>query len=217
MTVLIEKEKLLFVSTPKIACTSIKEALFEVENRFKFQNFHANGILRHIHDPAIYPAIKFERIPQDRAAPCLKLTIVRDPVKRFLSAFSNRVVHYGELSQRYIGDAAKEEGVPVNPDIEEFIDHLEVYRRISRSIRLHTDPIIDFLGDDPGYYDHVFDMSEIKAFDATVSEHIGRHFETPHLQTGGPKIKSDVLSEKRLEKVRAFYARDSEIYGKFLG
>lgn len=109
MTVLLENHRLLVTTAPKVACTSIKAALFEVENGFDFRPFHVNGKLRHIHDPAIYPARAFAGLPATTG--CLRLTVVGDPLRRFLSAYANRVVHYRELDAQHIGPVAAERDV----------------------------------------------------------------------------------------------------------
>ena len=141
--------------------------------------------------------------------------MVRDPVKRFLSAYANRVVYYEELSDKFIGDSASERGVPVNPDLHEFVEHLFVYREISNSIRLHTQPLVYFLGDDSSFYDRVFDISEMTDFDALVSSHIKKPYSTPHLQTGGPKIPVSELTDKEILKIKKFYEADYRAYGEY--
>lgn len=216
MTVVIKAKKLLFVSAPKVACTSIKTALFEVENGFEFRPFHANGVFRHIHDLSVYPAAPFARINRAEVTDFLKLTIVRDPVRRFLSAYANRVVFYKELSEAQIGEAARREGVAVDPTLQEFIEHIETYRSISGSIRLHTDPLVHFLGNDAGFYDEVFDVRDLPRFDQRVAAHIGAAYSTPHLQTGGPKIDASELTSDELALIKERYEEDYAVYGRYM-
>lgn len=213
MTVWIRDKKLLFVSAPKVACTSIKQALFEVENGFEFRNFVANGELRHIHDLSIYPALPFSSIPHESFEGYLKTSMVRHPVKRFLSAYSNRVVFYEELSDHFIGAEARKLCIPTNPTLSEFVEHLFLYRSISKSIWLHTQGLCYFLGSDATYYDRLFDISQMDDFSTLISAHLGFDFNVPHLQTGGPKISMGDLSGAETRKIIDFYANDYEHYG----
>ena len=163
----------------------------------------------------VYPAIPFKRIPLQDLEGYLKITMVREPVSRFLSAYSNRVVYYKELSKDHIGPGAEENGVPVNPSLQDFVLHLEIYRKLSEPIRLHTDPLCTFLGRNASFYDRVFGLREMKEFDRTISERVGRTYSTPHLQTGGPKLTESDLLPTESKKIREFYAIDYDRYGRW--
>ena len=56
MTAIIPKLKLIYVSIPKCASTSLKQTMFFLENRKNWERFEINGELIHIHD--LYPAHK---------------------------------------------------------------------------------------------------------------------------------------------------------------
>lgn len=213
MTVSLEKYRLLYVSVPKVACTSVKTAMFELENGFPFRDFHASGVLRHIHDLAIYPALPFANVLTLLRPGMLKLALVRHPARRLLSCYANRVVHYRELSVKALGVNAFSESLPPDPDLPTFLDKLDGYRRISESIHLHSQPMTDFLGDDPGFYDHMFDISEISKFDDLVQRHTGQPFRSPHLQTGGPSVDMADISPARAEAIRARYDGDWRAFG----
>lgn len=206
MTVYLKRRKLLFVTAPKVACSSIKAALFEMDNGFSFQKFRANGKFIHIHHPAIYPAIPFSAIRQDEVANYTRYTMVRDPVKRLLSAYSNRVGHYRELSERHIGDS----DLTRDPDLHEFIANFDAYRAASASIRLHTDPLVRFLGEDSGYYHRIFSIHKMNE----LTEALGH--EIPRVQTGGEKIDASELTAAELDFIKSFYAKDYEIYGAYM-
>lgn len=81
-----------------------------------------------------------------------RFAIIRDPVDRLLSAFSNRVLG------RVVGveDSSLSRSLALGADSEiflaRFIDELEAYRGKSREITHHTDPLVHFLGDDPDFF-----------------------------------------------------------------
>lgn len=215
MTVILKEQKILFTSAPKVACSSIKTALFEVENGFAFQPFHANGQYRHIHDLAVYPALEFFEIAPMDFTDFIRITMVRNPVRRFLSAYSNRVIYYREVSEQNLARHELEEGLAPDPSLREFVENLEAYRRASNSIRLHTDPLWHFLGREANFYNYIFNIRQIKEFDEVLSSLLGREFVTPHLQSGGPKLtESDLTAGERM-KIEQFYHLDYEIFGQW--
>ena len=213
MTVSLDRYRLLYVSAPKVACTSVKTAMFELENGVPFREFHANGVQRHIHDPAIYPALPFEQVRQLARPGMLKLALVRDPVRRLLSCYANRVVHFRELSVKVLGSGAFSAELPPDPDLATFLARLDGYRAISRSIWLHSQPLVYFLGQDQSFYDHLFDITRISEFDETIRAHTGRPFRSPHLQTGGPALGREDLSRAQVQAIRSRYDEDWRAFG----
>lgn len=216
MTVKIEKYKLFYVAVPKVACTSIKTALFKLQNGFDFQDFITNWRYIHIHHPSVYPSMPFVDLNKENLDGYFKVALVRDPVERFLSAYSNRVGHYRELSAERIGEAATAQGLRPDPDLHEFIEHLDAYRAVSPSILHHTDPMWVFLGEDPAFYDRIFNLRYIDAFAKTISEMTGTEFTIPRLQTQGEKISVDTLSPAEKRKIEDFYARDYDMFRTWL-
>lgn len=226
VTVLVPSLRLLVTTSPKSACTSIKTALFQLENGFGFRDFLIYGQLRTIHDPAFYPAMDYatvERlIAQHNLSPdaLVKFTVVRHPVDRLLSAYSNRVLHYGDieadLSRNAEARAALEaKGLPVLPDLSTFIRHLVDYRALSRLIWLHTQPQGYFIGKDPGFYTGIFGMKALRDFEQAISDHVGMEFRLPHLQTGGEKISRSALSGDEVKALEDFYRTDFDLYGGY--
>src|SRR5204863_9345498 len=90
-----------------------------------------------------------------------RFTVVRDPIERLLSAYSNRVLQHDELSEARLRYGQADANLTPRPGIGVFIDNLEQYRAADESIRHHTEPLTYFLGDDPTYYNRIYGMSEI--------------------------------------------------------
>jgi hypothetical protein len=215
VTVILDKQKLTYVAVPKVACTSIKTMFFSVENDFPFRRFSANGRDFHIH--TVYPSVTFDRLPQPRIAGHTRLAVVRDPIRRFLSCYSNRVVNLRNLSQKAAGPRLAAAGLPPDPDLPTFVANLEAYAAAVPDIHHHALPQVDFLGSDPAFYARVFGMGELDAFLAEVERVTGRSgLVIPRLQTGGPKIEPDALSATERAKLVQFYAADTAIYGRYI-
>lgn len=212
MTVILDDHKLFYAAVPKVACSSIKRLFFEVENGFPYENFHTNGRGWYIHQ--FYPTMPREKYPDARIAGYRRLTLVRDPIKRFLSAYSNRVVHHGNVSPEAVKAAGRFKRLKPHPDLGEFIDRLEAYMAIP-VIKGHCMPMVEILGADPGYFHAVYDLSRIDAFLEDVSTVLGRPVEAGRYQTGGPKLKPDILTAKQKAKLEKFYKRDYDVFGSY--
>lgn len=211
MTVFLWKHQTTYISVLKIACTSVKSMLFQVENGRPFEPFVANGRSFHIH--RLYPSVKFKHLPHDRIADHARFALVRDPIRRFLSAFSNCVLHHRELSAEKAGAELTARGLKPDPELAEFIDHLSDYAAAVPSIDHHCAPMVRFLGMDAGYYAHVFPIEKIAEFQAELSRRVGQDLVAPRLQTGGPKLDPDMLAPRHVRKLRKLYERDYEIFG----
>ncbi len=97
MTVFLWKHKLSYIAVPKVACTSVKAMLFEVENGRPFQRCVANGKVFHVH--LYYPTLQFTDLPRARIADHARFALVRDPIGRFLSS----LFQPGAASPRIVG------------------------------------------------------------------------------------------------------------------
>ena len=212
MGVRIDKFKLFYAPIPKVACTSLKRMFFRIENGFAFQRFTANGQdwnIQRVYNSGLRETFNEARIKDYR-----RITMVRDPVRRFLSGYTNRVVfHY------YADDLAIKAVVYLrkptpNPELDEFIDLFEQYRKIS-DIDWHFRPMSDFIGSDPSYFHAIYDIRQMDDFVADVAQVVGQELEVERTQTGGPKIDPGDLSPKQLEKIQSLYASDYKAYSQF--
>ncbi|WP_158234168.1 sulfotransferase family 2 domain-containing protein [Oceaniglobus indicus] len=173
-----------------------------------------NGRKRHIHE--YYRSSLWDVIPHKRIADFHRVTVVRDPVERFLSAYGNRVIHHRELSPRKTGPKFKNRGLEHNPDLDLFIDRFEEYYGASGPIHHHMRPMVDFVGDDPSYFSKVYKIGDVDDFVADVGEHVGAALTIGRHQTGGRKFRKEDLSPAQLAKMESFYHADYEAFGNYL-
>lgn len=215
MSVILAKHKLFYASVPKVACTSIKHMFFEFENGRPFTPYIANGQNRNIHN-AVYKGLFREKYPEKRIANSHRVALVRDPISRFLSAYSNRVVFHKELSRDKAGPKLKALGLTPNPELDQFIDQLDDYCQAHGSILHHTRPMVDFLGKDPAYFSRLYAFSELSQFVSDMSEHLKTELTLGHKQSGGPKLSRDLLSAAQLQKLEARYKDDFATFKDWL-
>lgn len=207
MTAFLWKHELTYVSAPKVACTSLKYFFFEIENGFEFRQFHANGRMQHLHN-AVYPTREFDTLPHDKIADHVRLTVVRDPVKMFISCYANRVRHHRELGPERIRPKFRKRGAKPDPSLAEFIDRIELYCEASRPIRHHVLPLVAYLGRDPAYYDQIYSIDQLEPLRERVKAITGRAPELTRRQTGGPKLSPDDLTAAQRQRIEDFYADD---------
>ena len=210
------EHKLSYFSVPKCACTSLKHFFFTIENGFAFRDYQANGRPMHIHN-AVYQSDAFEAYPHKRIADHWKIAVVRDPLERVLSCFSNRVLHHRELERIELSEEDRERGLTREPDLTTFVKNLERYMDIAPTIAHHAGSLTHYLGRDAAYFDRIYSMDELGALVDEVAARVGAVPELQSLQRGGPKFRVSDLALAEQDHLRRLYAEDYDIFGKFLG
>lgn len=213
MTVILDEHKLSYIPVPKVACTSLKTMFFEVENGFEFGTFQSSGRPWWIHD--FYRSIPFKRQKLSQMAGHRVVAVVRDPVKRLLSCYANRVIHHKELSEGTAGAVLRAADLPCDPDLSTFVARLAAYCDAVESIRHHALPMVVYLGRDPQFYAQIYPIGATVTLQADVEQLTGVKATLSRLQTKGPKITPDALSAQELALVKAFYAEDYALYGAY--
>ena len=199
--------KLAYFPVPKVACTSIKEFLYEIGyGRPYAPTERKDGTRIYIHQ--IIKTEEFDTLDLSRMDGFHRIAVVRDPIERFLSAFGNRVIYHRELSVDRAGPALARLGLPADPHLDAFIEHFAGYRAAVPSIRHHTDPAVAFLGTNPTYFTRVYRFSELAALAEDVRKLTGVTVQMPRRQTGGPKFARSALSPRQTARLQEFYAAD---------
>jgi hypothetical protein len=209
----IPEYKISYTPVPKNACTSLKFLFFFIENGLEFGNMRRNGKVFHIHN--YYGSTKFNSRDFEAVSDFWKICVIRDPISRFLSAYSNRVLFHGELSERRLGKRAIADGAIPNPTLSQFVDRLDIYRRYSPSIEDHTDLQVTYLGSDSTIYDRAYHMHEIPELVSDLESRINTPLLLQRRQTGGEKISPDELGPEHARKLKAFYQEDYDcLFGR---
>jgi len=222
MPSVLHKLRLVYFEVPKVASTAIKAGLFEAEFGRPFTPEEHHG--RHVHrvmSSLPYSNRRLEGVRFDVLKGFDKVAVVRDPVKRLLSAYGNRVLHHNDV-RRNVGRSRRarfglwRRGLSYHPDLDAFLEKFEAYRAVSANVRHHTDHCRDFLGPDLGALDLVYPMERIGDFAAELSRRAGQEIVFPRAQEGGAKIAWDSVSrasQKRLlEITREEYDYLSDYY-----
>lgn len=219
MIALLEAHQIAFVASPKCMTTSIGRMFLEIETQKPFDRKDHGGHYVHRVYKIRAKALRLGAVP----APLEKLkdywtfTVVRDPIKRLLSAYANRVVDQNEVGKVMARPAWQAEHGETQPDLEprpdpsEFFENLALYRDLIPSIRHHTNPMRDYLGSDLSAYDAVFPVENITDLEQTLSERIGSPLKLPNAQRSKSKLKFADLSPAAQNVIREFTRSDYEL------
>jgi hypothetical protein len=141
--------------------------------------------------------------------------VVRDPVERLCSAYSDRVVNVGVLVDEPVDhEFAERVRLPLDPDLATFVDRLDDYRRVSNDIRHHTNGQSWLVRRRPDAFDRVYGFDELDRLRTDLSERAGAELVLPHRQTGGPRLTPADLDARRVEQIVERYRAD---YRQFPG
>jgi hypothetical protein len=199
MSIYSEVLNIRYYPVPKVACTSVKRVIYELEHGAPYKG----GSIHKAYDTAT-----FSPGTEDRVEGELRIALVRDPIKRFISAYRNRIHGYEEAAHWKL----RKQGLPLDmkpfPSPQEFVHNLAAYQARVPSLKHHTLPMVTYLGRDPGFYDHIFDMSDIPALEALLSERAGRDVRLPVTQTGGPGYTAEALGDEGRTILRDYYRED---------
>jgi hypothetical protein len=193
MPYIMPAQRMAFFFSPKAGGTSLRAFLFHAENGFAFRDYSVQG--QHVDANMLAANYRFNRVDHGQLEGYRRFALLRDPVKRFLSAYSNRVLHYRELSIEAAGVQLLREGLPPDPDIATFLDNYIGYLRCSKPLARHFLKQQKFIGPDPEYYERVFKLEEIDGLVDFVNAETGTQAKMPRLQTGGPKFDFFTLDE----------------------
>jgi hypothetical protein len=186
-------QRMAFFFSPKAGGTSLRAFLFHAENGFAFRDYSVQGA--RIDANMLTANYRFDRVDHSALEGYRRFALLRDPVKRFLSGYSNRVLHYRELSIEAAGKQLLREGLAPDPDIATFLDNYIGYLRCSKPLARHFLKQQKFIGADPAYYERIFRLEELDGLVEFVNGACGTQAKMPRLQTGGPKFDFFALDE----------------------
>ena len=190
---------------PKVACTSIKSALYKIEEKKDFVR----------EDVGMYVHRFVDKHKVNDMDECEnRLVVIRDPIKRFLSAYGNRVTFHSELSREFVKNKFPDcyDKIPYfDPGLGQFIDNLKIYLNVG-PIRHHVRPLSFFLdGQDLSYFTDVYKMEDIPQFESKLSELFGQEVVFERKQTGGRKFELRDLSKAQINKLLKYYKKDYKL------
>ena len=196
---------------PKVACTSIKRKMYELEKGLKFDRESAG---KDVHS-------YFAGLDAEISDCEFKFLVLRDPIKRFLSAYSNRIGHHKQLSADYLNQPAVNKQIPegysnkiiLNPGLGQFIEFIDLYREVP-TVDWHVKSISSFVTDLSGFTD-IYPLERISSFQDKLSEITNKEVLFERRQADGQKISIKELSSSQFEFLVNYYSDDYKLINDY--
>lgn len=183
----INKKSVVYNPIPKCGCTSVKSMIYYILND-KIPDDQEDV---HRSYPTRENFIKNDLVDY-------KFCVVRDPVERFISGYSNRILHHKDIP--FV-------------EFDYFVKNFYNFFHKSPKIRHHFRPQIDFIGKDNNYYTKIFWVHQMREVSDFLSEISKKDIPIFHKQTGGSNMKP-VPTNNQIEHIRKFYKSDYEFLRK---
>lgn len=181
MVEIVRSKKLAYFPIRKVGGTSIRRALEQV----------SEGPHDYIRTSARPLNAKHIRMTRGMH----RIAIVRDPVERFLSAYSHRIHDTNDLDAQFQDRwITRLFGLPLRPDIDTFCRHFRTYYIINDKIRRHFRYQRIYLGPDLGFYQKIYRLKNLQELSDDLSEIAGKAIEIPHLMVSGRKLRFEDCS-----------------------
>ena len=195
---------------PKNACTTVAHMLIQADGNGYVNDKHKDFYNVHYLSK---PNNNYEYWTYCDAE--IRLAIKRDPVKRFVSGYQNRILYHNDLNKDTYFDKELEKDFKAWPTynrsedktINEFIQNFDKYWE-NPWVQGHFKSQTTFLGKQD-YYTHIFDISELDKVRELLSEVSGKEIILPCLQTGGDDIEFPITDEN-IKWIKEKYAIDYE-------
>lgn len=208
MVIAINAHRIAYMAVPKAACTSVKAALacVDPENDHTLETISKNSEIVH----AIYPTKRFRPHRWEKYEGWSRFTVVRDPLKRLLSVYSDRVE--GRKGLLNSPKLKRQSELTATPNPDEFFLNISAYMKLASVIKHHALPTWLFTGKAPveGKYDHVFKIEEIPELEIYLSEVVGDQVSLPRFNKSSQKLTFDTLEPKTQDHLAVFLADEYE-------
>jgi len=127
----------------------------------------------------------------------VRIAVIRDPVERIRSAYTNRILYHQKMS--------------CPGGIDELIHKLP--NRVNPDLLHHTMPMLRFLGQYPESFTHIFTTKEIDKVADLLSEISGKKVPNIKRQTGGSEYKDKIqITQDHINKIKHVYADDYKFW-----
>jgi hypothetical protein len=197
--------KIGYKSIPKIASTSLKKAFYFAENDKEIKN------------PHLYYRYKITSIEQCS----FKFLVIREPIKRFISAYNNKILQGKRLSKNFLSkkDPTFLKHFPeiqLNPNIHQLIKQFDIYRQ-AWAVGHHTDSIYDLIQGKIELFDKVYTTGQIEILAKDITKIINKPFRVPRLNTSDIQnaITLKDLTQEEIDFLIDLYKEDYKTFNNF--
>ncbi len=214
MVIAVDAHKLAYMALPKAGCSSVKEALARLDPSVNLPA-EKDVTLYTWHD--IYPTARFRPHRFEEFGDYWRFCVVRDPIKRLLSVYTNRVLQFGDLRNSIKLRDGRDwlPNVPREPSPDEFFQNLEVYKQAASSVKHHAIEAWLFVGRDLNAYNKVYKTEDLGRLAYDLSLLTRQHVDMPRRNTSETKLSIDDLDGKTIDAIRPFLEGEYDFLSEF--
>lgn len=199
MVISVEDHGLAYSAVPKAGCSSVKAMLAEVDPNVSLPpERERTGDTWH----SLYPTRRWRGDVFSQYTRSFRFTVVRDPIKRLMSVYTNRVVDKKDLHKSR--KLQRRGGMPMDPDPDTFFANLSKYSELSSIIKHHVLPARMFAGPDLSQYDKVYRTEQIGELAEDLAERTGREVSVKRANKSTTSLKFDDLTPHTRHKLRPY-------------
>lgn len=208
MTITVQDLSVAYQAVPKAACSSVKAALALLDSGVTTPLEAMARDNRRIH--RIYQTSRFQLNRWRRYRNHFRFTVVREPVRRLLSVYTNRVIAKQELPN---SPRLRKSGLPLDPDPDFFFQNLVPYMACSSVIKHHALHTYHFTGRDLSLYSKVYRTSDLDRLADDLSAHARREVTIPRFNSSEDALDFDALQPATRDAIMAYLEPEFELLG----
>ncbi len=206
MVIAIDAHRLAYMALPKAGCSSVKQALASVDPDVVIP---PGREVTHFTWHELYPTRRFRPHRWAEYREYWRFCVVRDPFKRLMSVYTNRVLQFDDL-RKSARIREGQGGLTTDPDPDFFFQNLDAYKHASSSIKHHALDAWLFLGPDLGRssYNRVYRTEDFDALAWDLGLLTRSEVIMPRSNSSEAKLTAAHLSGRTIDALRPFLDRE---------
>ncbi len=193
MVIAVKTHKIAYMAVPKSACTSVKAGLAQTDPEVSVDLDVLNNDAALVH--SLYQTRRFRLHRWREYEGWWRFAVVRDPLKRLMSVYSDIVADRQQLRN---SRKLRREGalLPMDPDPDFFFQHLSEYMKAASSVKHHALPVRLFIGPIPHLFDRIYKIEELPVLADDLSKKVGAEITIPRYNKSSSQLLFSDLNAK---------------------
>lgn len=208
MVISVEHYRIAYMALPKAACTTVKAALarIDLDVRLPSPDQYSHKLWHQI-----YPTSRFHHRKWEPYEDYWTFCVVRDPVKRLMSCFTDivatrQLLHTSQKLRRPSVD------LPIDPDPDFFFQNLDRYSEKASVVKHHSLPARAFLGRKMDRYKTVYRTENLGQLALDLNELTGREIVLNKENSSSFKLTLDDLKPETIDAIRPRLNEEYELF-----
>ena len=204
----------IYAPVPKIASTSAKWLIYNIENDLEYDPFRDGPKRRAVHQLPGFKATAFVTFTNEELNLFpFRFCIVRDPVDRLISCYNEKL--RPQKIKQYTSKGHDIAGQIENFDA--FVENLEQLTKQIKTLYWHTLPQSYFLGNDASVFTNVYAIHQFKELQKKLSQYVGKDLPDYHKNKSKNRgLERSKVSPATKAAIENLYEEDLNVWELFL-